>query len=155
MAEEFRHIVRIANSDLDGNKSVEHALRKIKGISFMFSSAMLYLTKIPKDKKAGDLTDAEIETLSDFIKTPLSKGLPVWFLNRQKDPEDGVTKHLVSTDLIYARDNDIKMMQKMKSYKGYRHAHHQPVRGQRTKSHFRANKGKVQGVKRVKEVVKK
>lgn len=155
MAEEFRHIVRIANSDLDGNKSIEHALRKIKGVSFMFSSAMLYLTKIPKTKKAGDLTDAEIETLSDFIKNPLSKGLPVWFLNRQKDPEDGVTKHLVSTDLTYARDNDIKMMQKMKSYKGYRHAHHQPVRGQRTKSHFRANKGKVQGVKRVKEVAKK
>ncbi len=34
----------------------------------------------------------------------------------------------------------------MRSYKGIRHIHGQPVRGQRTRSNFRRNKGKVVGV---------
>jgi ribosomal protein S13 len=33
-------------------------------------------------------------------------------------------------------------MKKIKCYKGVRHMLGQPVRGQRTRSHFRANKGK-------------
>jgi small subunit ribosomal protein S13 len=40
------------------------------------------------------------------------------------------------------------MMKKIRSYKGMRHAYGLPVRGQRTKSKFRKNKGKVKGVKR-------
>ena len=39
---------------------------------------------------------------------------------------------------------DIKMMKMIKSYKGVRHAIGQPVRGQRTKAHFR--KGSSLGV---------
>jgi small subunit ribosomal protein S13 len=39
-------------------------------------------------------------------------------------------------------------MKKMKSYRGVRHIFNLPVRGQRTKSNFRKNKGKVTGVKR-------
>ncbi|MBI4441630.1 30S ribosomal protein S13 [Candidatus Woesearchaeota archaeon] len=152
---EFKHIVRIANTDLDGNKQTLHALRKVKGVSFVFANAVLHLTKIPKDQQIGTLSDADVERLARAVKNPLEIGMPIWLINRRKDPEEGTDKHLVATDLTYARDNDIKMMQKMKSYRGYRHAHHQPVRGQRTKSHFRANKGKVQGVKRAKAGSKK
>ena len=45
------------------------------------------------------------------------------------------------------------MMKKIKSYRDIRHALGLPVRGQRTKSNFRKNKGKVLGVRR-KEGVK-
>lgn len=153
--EEFKHIVRIANTDIDGNKPILHALRKIKGIGFMFSNAVLDVVKIDKNQKTGTLTDAAIEKISNCLKNPLSSGLPKWFLNRRKDPEDGADKHLFTADLTYVRDNDIKLMQKIKSYRGMRHAYHQPVRGQRTKSHFRANKGKVMGVQRAKATSKK
>ena len=43
---------------------------------------------------------------------------------------------------------DIRRLKKIKSYKGIRHSLGQPVRGQRTKAHFR--KGRAVGVKRVK-----
>jgi small subunit ribosomal protein S13 len=39
--------------------------------------------------------------------------------------------------LDLSRDFDIRRMKKIRSYKGWRHATGQPVRGQRTKSHFR------------------
>ncbi|MBU90777.1 30S ribosomal protein S13, partial [Candidatus Woesearchaeota archaeon] len=34
----FKYFVRIANTDLDGNKAIGNALKKIKGVSFMFSN---------------------------------------------------------------------------------------------------------------------
>jgi small subunit ribosomal protein S13 len=51
--------------------------------------------------------------------------------------------HLITTELDLTIDNDLKRMKKVKSYKGVRHMLGQPVRGQRTKSNFRKNKGKV------------
>ena len=55
---------------------------------------------------------------------------------------------MLSGDLDYTKDMDIKRMKMIKVYKGMRYAFGLPVRGQRTKSNFRKNKGKVQGVKR-------
>ena len=45
--------------------------------------------------------------------------------------------HLISTDLKLRKEFDIKFMKKIKSYKGMRHASGLPVRGQRTRAHFR------------------
>ena len=53
-----------------------------------------------------------------------------------------------TSDLRFIQDNDIKMMKKIKSYKGIRHMFRLPVRGQCTRSNFRKNKGKGMGVKR-------
>ena len=69
-------------------------------------------------------------------------------LNRRKDLETGEDKHLLGTDLMIAKDNDLKLLKKTKSYIGLRHQRRLPVRGQRTQSNFR-NKRKV------KKVVKK
>lgn len=146
--QELRYFVRIANTDLDGNKPIKHALIKIKGISFMLSNAILNASGIEKAKKTGYLTDAEASKIDAVIKEPLKFGIPSWLLNRKKDPEDGTDKHLVGTTLAFVQDNDIKMMQKVKSYRGIRHSFGLPVRGQRTRSNFRKNKGKVLGVKR-------
>ena len=43
---------------------------------------------------------------------------------------------------------DIKRLKKIKSYRGIRHAANLPVRGQRTKSHFRSNRRKGTGIKK-------
>jgi small subunit ribosomal protein S13 len=71
-------------------------------------------------------------------------------LNRRKDYETGEDIHLLSSDLAFTQDNDIKMMKKMKSYKGMRHARGLTVRGQKTRANFRRNKGKVAGVQKKK-----
>ncbi len=151
MAEhQFNHIVRVINTDLDGNKPISQALRKIKGISFMMSNAICIKAGLDPVKKAGNLEDNELKKIEDVLVNPTKYQIPSWMLNRRSDPEDGLNKHLLSSDLTFITDNDIKMMKKIKSYKGVRHSLGQPVRGQSTKSHFRKNKGKVQGVTRSK-----
>lgn len=146
--QELKYFVRIANTDLDGNKSIGHALTKIKGVNFMFSNAVLNIAKIEKTRKAGYLSDDEASKIDEIVREPSKFGISSWLFNRKKDPEDGTDKHLTGTSLSFTQDNDIKMMKKMKSYKGLRHILGLPVRGQRTKSNFRKNKGKVLGVKR-------
>lgn len=146
--EEFKHLVRIANTDLDGNKPLYHSLKKIKGVNFMFANAILSTAKLDKKRKVGYLSDAEIKLLDDIIKNPLKHKVPIWLYNRKKDVETGKDIHLVGGDLDFYKENDIKMMKKIKCYKGIRHIYGLPVRGQRTKSNFRRNKGKVTGVKR-------
>jgi small subunit ribosomal protein S13 len=56
--------------------------------------------------------------------------------------------HIITTDLAFIKDNDIKMMKKIRCYRGVRHIRGLPVRGQNTRSKFRKNKGKAMGVKR-------
>ena len=146
--QELRYFVRIANTDLDGNKPIQLALIKIKGIDFMLSNAILNVTGIEKNKKAGYLTEDEVTKIDGTIKEPLKFRIPSWMLNRKRDPEDNLDKHLVGSALSFTQDNDIKMMKKIKSYRGIRHSLGQPVRGQRTKSNFRKNKGKVMGVRK-------
>lgn len=146
--QELKYFVRISNTDLDGNKKVSNALTNIKGIGFMFSNAICAVSGIDGQKKIGYLSDADSEKIDDVIKEPAKYGIPMWMFNRKKDPEDGSNKHLTGTNLTFIQDNDVKMMKKIKSYKGVRHSFGLPVRGQRTKSNFRRNKGKVLGVKR-------
>lgn len=142
--QKFKYIIRIANTDLDGNKPVFHALRKIKGVSFMFSNAILKRTNIDFNKKAGFLTDQEKNELEKIIKDP--KELPNWILNRRKDYETGKNIHLSSINIKLVQDKDVKRLQKVKSYRGIRHALGLPLRGQRTRAHFR--KGRAIGVQK-------
>ena len=146
--QEFRHLVRIVNTDLDGNKPLCSALRRIRGVNFQFANAVCGMTNISKTKRVGDLSDAEIIKLNEVIKNPSNYGAPKWMLNRRHDYEDDADKHLTLGDLDFTKDNDLKRMKKIRCYRGMRHAFGLPVRGQRTKSNFRKNKGKVTGVKR-------
>lgn len=144
--ENFKHIVRIANVDIPGEKSIRYALTKIKGIGVNFSDAVCLISSIDKSIKAGNLSDKQIEKLNQVVNNPQSHGMPSWMLNRRKDYETGEDKHLLTGTLNFIQDNDLKRLKKIKSLRGIRHQAGQPVRGQRTKSHFRKNKGKVVGV---------
>ena len=63
--------------------------------------------------------------------------------------ETGNDGHLLTSDLDFTKDNDIKRMRKIKSYRGNRHTRGLPVRGQRTRGSFR--KGKTVGVSKRKD----
>ena len=57
---------------------------------------------------------------------------------------------MITNELIFSKEQDIKFLRRIRCYKGVRHALGLPVRGQRTRSNFRKNKGKAMGVKRAK-----
>ncbi|MFH1399585.1 MAG: 30S ribosomal protein S13 [Candidatus Woesearchaeota archaeon] len=145
---ELKHVVRIVNTDLKGDRPLEGALTQIKGVGFAFAKSICVTTKIDKNKKVGYLTEDDVSKINAVLKEPLKFGIPVWQLNRKKDYETGSDLHMVGVDLTLKKQDDIKRLQNIRSYRGMRLAWGQPVRGQRTRSNFRANKGKVVGVKR-------
>jgi small subunit ribosomal protein S13 len=148
--EKLKQIVRISNTDLNGNKAVLIGLTKIKGIGIIFSNAVCKVAKVPRAKKVGALETKEIEALNSVLADPAKHGVPSWMFNRKYDIETGETKHLIMGDLTFVNQQDVRRMQKIRSYKGVRHAAGLTVRGQRTKSNSRKNKGKAMGVKRSK-----
>ena len=137
-------VVRILSKDIEGKMTVYSGLTKIKGISWALSNAVCKKLKIEKRRKIGSLTDGEIKKLSEFFK---DADLPKHIINRRKDFETGEDKHLVGSDLELSREFDIKRLKKIKSYRGIRHSAKLPVRGQRTKGHFRTNRRKGSGIK--------
>ncbi len=139
---EFRHIIRLANTDLDGNKQILFAMKKIKGVDVMVANAALGIAGVDKTRKAGELDVEEVKRIDEILRNPGKYNVPAWMLNRRKDYETGEDTHLLGADLDFTKENDIKRMKKTKSYKGLRHQWGLTVRGQRTKANFRKNKGK-------------
>ena len=146
MSGEYRHILRITDTDVEGTLKASYALKKIKGISLNLANAILKKAKIDPDTKAGFLTEAEVERIEEIIKEPAKHGIPNWLLNRRKDLEKGKDMHLISADLVLRSKMDIDQMKEIKSWRGYRHAYGLKVRGQRTKTTGRS--GKALGVKK-------
>lgn len=142
----FKHIVRVANVDIPGDKKVIMALTKIKGVGINLANAICTVAKVNKSTKTGYLSSDEILSLNKV--TADFKGIPTWMYNRRKDYETGDNKHLITGTLAFVQDNDLKTLKRIKTYKGVRHIRGLTVRGQRTKSNFRKNKGKVVGVKK-------
>jgi small subunit ribosomal protein S13 len=146
MSEEFRHIMRIVDANVDGTLKASYAVSKIRGINVRLAHAILRKADIDPEKRAGFLTEAEIDKIEEIAKDPLKFGVPSWLANRRKDAETGKNMHLISADLILKSKNDIQEMKDTKSWRGYRHAYGLKVRGQRTKTTGRA--GKALGVKK-------
>lgn len=146
MEEDFKHMIRIARKDINGNKTIENALADVKGVGKALSRAIGIVMDLDLSKKIGYLSDAEIEKIEENIRDPKSLNIPDWMLNRRNDYETGKTGHLIESDLVMTLRDDLNRMKKTRSYKGRRHEVGLPVRGQRTKSTFR--KGSSVGVRR-------
>ena len=149
--QETKRIVRIMTTDIDGSLNVERALRRVKGVSFMFSKSVCTALGLDPRKKVGNLGESEIKAIEGFIKAPQ---LPAWMLNRRKDPETGETTHLTMSALDLKKRDDINLLRKMRAYKGIRHELGQPVRGQRTRSSFRTSKSVGVSRKRIQQAAK-
>lgn len=142
-------IIRICDADLHGDQKLVHALRRIKGIGFMYANAIVKTLGFSSDKRIEELKDEEIKKVEDAIHNPTKYGIPSWLLNRKKDYVSGEDIHLVSADLSLSNKEDVKRLQEIKSRRGMRLSMGLKVRGQRTKAHPRV--GKAVGVKKRKQ----
>ena len=145
---EIKHFVRIVNTDIPGNKPVISALTKVHGIGINFASAVCAVSGINIESKTGNLSDEQIKRLNEVVLNPGTYGIPSWMFNRKKDYDTNEDKHLLTGNLGFAQENDLKRLKKIKTLRGIRHQKGLPVRGQRTRSNFRKSKGKVIGVKK-------
>ncbi|MGV8142483.1 MAG: 30S ribosomal protein S13 [Candidatus Pacearchaeota archaeon] len=127
-------LVRIYSKDIPGDRPLYVGLTYIKGISWSISNAMCHILKMDKKIKISNLTKEQIESIEAFLQKPQ---LYDYLKNHQRDYESGESKHILTNELDMTREFDIKRMKQIKSYKGMRHSLKQPVRGQRTRSHFR------------------
>ena len=142
---EIRHIVRVADTDLDGKRSVQYALTSIKGISRRVAKIITVNSGLDPIATIGYLNDADIDKLKSSVDN-ISTVLPAWMMNKQNNILTGEDRQLLGMDVLLSKNEDINLMKKARSYKGLRHERGLRVRGQRTRSTGR--KGRTVGVTR-------
>ena len=145
--DDFKYIVRIADTNIDGKFKVNYGLSHIKGIGIRVAARIARAAQIPASKKIGDLSDSEVEKLAGLIEE-IPDRVPTWMLNRRNDYETGEDIHLYSTELNLQYRDDLNRLKKIRCYRGIRHETGKKVRGQRTRSNGR--KGLAVGVQRKK-----
>ena len=148
MSSDFKYIVRMFGTDIDGNRPLTLGLTDIRGVGLGVATSIVRKLDLDKNKKMGELTDQEVESLSKVVQDPISAGIPVWKLNRRKDFDSGRDLHLNTSQLMMAEREDVNRLKRIRSYRGIRHERGLKVRGQRTRSTGR--RGSVVGVKKKK-----
>jgi small subunit ribosomal protein S13 len=111
-------MARIEGVDLPRDKRVEVALTYIYGIGRPTSSTILAKTGVDPDTRVKDLTEAELQLL-----------------------RDEVSRLTVEGDLRREVQLNIKRLSEIGSYRGLRHRHNLPTRGQRTRTNARTRRG--------------
>ena len=133
---DFKYILRLANSDVDGLRQIAMGLTGIKGVGIRTAVSLCDNANIPRDKLGGDLTDEEEKALEGALESH-PEAVPEWMLNRQRDFATGEELHLFAQEVTMTQKDDIDRMRAAKSYRGVRHANGARVRGQRTRSNGR------------------
>ena len=143
---QFKYIVRIAGTDIDGKLPLVYGLSEIKGIGYTTALAVLRTLGIDPFMRTGFLSDQEIARIDEVVKDITRLGLPSWLYNRRKDYETGLDKHLITSELLFYVRRDIEREIRIGSWRGVRHKLGLKVRGQRTKTTGRL--GMTVGVKK-------
>lgn len=112
-------MVRLAGVQLPMEKRVEIGLTYIHGVGRPLSKEILQTLNINLDTKIKDLTEDELAKLRDAL-----------------------TKIRTEGDLRRKVQLDVKRLQDIGSYRGYRHKKRLPARGQRTKTNARTKRGR-------------
>ena len=140
MAEDFRHIVRIGGTDVDGNKKLAYGLAKIRGVGLNFARAVVQAAELDQGKKVGNLTDEEVQRIEQVIHSPQKFGIPSFLLDRKKDLETGRDIHLYGADLTLRQKLDVAFLKEIRCWRGVRHNLGLKVRGQKTRTTGRTSK---------------
>ncbi|MFC1600224.1 30S ribosomal protein S13 [Patescibacteria group bacterium] len=111
-------MARIAGVNLPKEKRIEIGLTSIYGIGRSMAVQILKDVGIDKNVKIKDLKDEEVAKLREAIGKLTTEG-----------------------DLRRKSSMDVKRLQDIGSYRGYRHRKKLPVRGQRTKTNARTKRG--------------
>jgi small subunit ribosomal protein S13 len=143
---EFNYIVRLHGTNIDGTKTVPYALTEVKGVGIRLARSIVKQVGLDPTERLGSISDSEVRILEKAIYDPASIGLPVWMLNRRKDPMTGENLHLIASDLELRIKDDIELMRETRSWKGERHRLGLKVRGQHTKTTSRS--GRSMGISR-------
>ncbi|CAL4919510.1 unnamed protein product [Urochloa decumbens] len=122
--EDFQHILRLLNTNVDGKQKIMFALTSIKGVGRRFSNIVCKKADIDMNKRQFKVPD--------------------WFLNRKKDYKDGRFSQVVSNALDMKLRDDLERLKKIRNHRGLRHYWGLRVRGQHTKTTGR--RGKTVGV---------
>src|SRR5919106_69553 len=122
-------MARIAGVNIPTQKRLEIGLTYIFGIGQSTAQKICADLGLSADEKVRDLTDEEVTKLRTYIDSNLQ----------------------VEGDLRRERQQAIKRLTEIGSYKGIRHRRGLPVNGQRTKTNARTRKGKKQTVGRGKK----
>ncbi|MBI1812197.1 30S ribosomal protein S13 [Candidatus Peregrinibacteria bacterium] len=112
-------MLRISGVVLPGSKRIEIALTAIKGIGRSLSRRILRELTITLDTKADALTEAEQARLRSRVEQELTEG-----------------------ELMRKVSLDIKRLQDIGTWRGYRHRRKLPVRGQTSRRNARTKRGK-------------
>ena len=140
---DFKFLVRISNTDIQGEMPLYLALTNVRGVGRRVSIRVLDHLGLPRNERIGDLSDDDIDHVQKTLDN-IHEVIPSWMMNRQKDYDTGDDVHLTAAEVQMARRDDINRMKKIRSYKGIRHERGHKVRGQRLKSNGRT--GLVLGV---------
>ncbi|KAL9446399.1 hypothetical protein AB3S75_014122 [Citrus x aurantiifolia] len=142
--EDFQHILRVLNTNVDGKQKIMFALTSIKGIGRRLANIVCKKADVDMNKRAGELSAAELDNLMVVVANPRQFKIPDWFLNRQKDYKDGKYSQVVSNALDMKLRDDLERLKKIRNHRGLRHYWGLRVRGQHTKTTGR--RGKTVGV---------
>ena len=94
MEDEFKHLVRISRKDVDGNKTIEHALTDIKGVGLSLSKTICRILDLDLNSKIGYIADEDAAKIEEIIEDPKAFDIPSWMLNRREDYVTGEDIHL-------------------------------------------------------------
>jgi small subunit ribosomal protein S13 len=117
-------MARIAGVDLPRKKRVEIGLTYIFGIGRSTANKILEDVNINPDTRVNDLTETEVSSLRKVIEND----------------------YLVEGDLRREVSQNIKRLKDINCYRGIRHRSKLPVRGQRSKTNARTQKGPNKGM---------
>ncbi len=112
-------MARIAGVNLPREKRLEISLTYIYGIGPSTARKVTAELGLSVDEKVRDLTDEEITKLRAYIDANLE----------------------VEGELRRERSQNVKRLQEIGSYRGFRHRRGLPVNGQRTRTNARTRKG--------------
>lgn len=142
---DFRYLVRMVNTDLDGKRAVSVALTYVPGVSHRLAAIVARMAGVDPNERIGNMKDDQIATLNEALEA-LEDNIPIWMQNRRKDPESGEDRHMVGSEIQIMLREDLNRLKKIRSWRGARHERKLPTRGQRTKNNGRF--GSAVGVQR-------
>lgn len=136
--------MRVLNTNIDGKQKIMFALTSIKGVGRRYANLVCKKADVDMNKRAGELTDDEVERVVTIMQNPRQYKIPDWFLNRQKDIRDGKYSQILANNLESKLRDDLERLKKIRAHRGLRHYWGLRVRGQHTKTTGR--KGRTVGV---------
>ncbi|CAL1298083.1 unnamed protein product [Larinioides sclopetarius] len=120
----------------------------LQGVGRRFANIVCKKADVDLNKRAGELSEEEVEKLITIMSNPRQYKIPDWFLNRQKDIKDGKYSQVTSNGLENKLREDLERLKKIRAHRGLRHYWGLRVRGQHTKTTGR--RGRTVGVSKKK-----